>query len=272
MDDVLDIGEVARRTGLSLRALRFYEARGLVAPLRTAGGRRVYGRGELARLTAVTALKRAGFSLSRIAELIGGRTPDLGRVVAARLSAVEAEAAALADTRRALLQVQSRIDRGEPIDVATLCSLIRYGDTIMHDEDWRAVVDQYFTPGEQREFREKMADVPAGFDQAAYSAKWRELGSRIEAALPLDPAGDQAQAFVDEWFALLKPFSQVATPAMWQGTAKMYADMPNWKANPDMGFGHEVWQLIQAATAARRAAGGTVDGPAWMPAGGETRA
>lgn len=267
MEDVLDIGEVARRTGLTLRALRFYEARGLVNPLRTAAGRRVYGAGELARLTAVATLKQAGFSLSRIADLLGGRTPQLGRVIAAQLAAIDAEAAALADARRALLQVQSRIDRGEPIDVATLCSLIRHGDTIMHDEDWKEVVDQYFSLEEQEEFKARMADVPAGFDQAEYSAKWKQLGDRIQAALPLDPASDQAQAFVDEWFALLKPFSQVATPAMWQGTVKMYGDMPNWRGNPDMGFGSEVWQLIQAATQARRAAGGTVDGPAWMTGG-----
>ena len=38
MKDVLDIGAVAAATGLTLRALRFYEARGLVRPLRTAGG------------------------------------------------------------------------------------------------------------------------------------------------------------------------------------------------------------------------------------------
>lgn len=264
MEDVLDIGEVARRTGLTLRALRFYEARGLVRPLRTAGGRRVYGAGELSRLTAVVALKRAGFGLGRIAELLGGRTPDLGRVIAGRIAAVEAEAAALAETRRVLLQVQARIDRGEPVDVATLCSLIRQGDTIMHAEEWKAVVDRYFSPDEQRKFADRMADIPTGFDQADYSARWTSLSHRIRAALPLDPASTQAQAFVDEWFALLKPFSDVATPAMWNGTARMYDDMPAWQARPHMGFGHEVWRLIRAATEARIAAGGTVDGPAWM--------
>ena len=109
-----------------------------------------------------------------------------------------------------------------------------------------------------------MAEVPTEFSQADYSAKWKGLGDRIEAALPLDPASDAAQAFVDEWFALLKPFSNIATPAMWKGTVKMYGDMPNWKSNPDMGFGHEVWTFIQSATKARLDAGGSVDGPAWM--------
>lgn len=38
MENGYDIGEVARATGLTSRVLRFYETRGLVTPLRTAGG------------------------------------------------------------------------------------------------------------------------------------------------------------------------------------------------------------------------------------------
>ena len=65
----LDIREVARRTGLTCRALRFYEARGLLAPLRTYSGRRLYGRGELERIKQILALKRAGLSLAQIPRL-----------------------------------------------------------------------------------------------------------------------------------------------------------------------------------------------------------
>ena len=137
----------------------------------------------------------------------------------------------------------------------------------MQNQDWKTVVDDYFTPEEQADFKAHMADVKNGFNQADYGAKWKELGNRIEAALPMEPMSDRAQAFVDEWFALLKPFSDVATPEMWNGTAKMYSDMPNWKANPDMGFGHQVWSFIQTATTARIAAGGKIDGPAWMTGG-----
>ena len=261
MKNVFDIGEVAHATGLTPRALRFYETRGLVTPLRTAGGRRVYGPGELARLNAAVALKRAGFSLKRIGELLAGRNVDLSRLVAVQLAQIDAQAAALADSRTLLLSVQSRIDRGEQIDVATICSLIRTGETIMNSTDWKPVVEDYFTPEAQERFQ---AAMPDGFDQEAYGAKWRDLGDRIEAALPVDPASIQAQAFVDEWFALLKPFSDVATPEMWNGVASMYDDRPNWKAQPEVGFGHEVWTFIRAATKARLDAGGTVEGPAWI--------
>lgn len=260
MDDIFDIGDVARATGLTQRALRFYEARGLVSPLRTAAGRRVYGRGDLARLNAAVALKRAGFSLQRIGELLAGRDIDLARLVAAQLARIDAHAAALADARALLVSVQSRIDDGEPIDVATICSLIRSGETIMNAAEWKPVLDDYFTPDAQKRFRGTMPD---DFDQETYGSLWRDLGGRIEEAMPLDPASVEAQAFVDEWFALLKPFSDVATPEVWNGVARMYDDRPNWKAQPEMGFGHEVWTFIRAATQARLDAGGAVDGPHW---------
>ena len=261
MENGYDIGDVARATGLTPRALRFYETHGLVTPLRTAGGRRVYGPGELARLNAAVALKRAGFSLKRIGELLAGREVDLGRLVAAQLAQIEVEAAALAASRTLLLSVQSRLDHGEPIDVATICSLIRTGETIMISTDWKPVVDDYFTPEAQERFR---ATTPDGLDQEAYGAKWRELAQRIEAALPLDPLSARAQDLVDEWFALLKPFSDVATPEMWNGVVRMYDDRPNWKAQPDMGFGEDVWTFIRGATKARLDAGGKVDGPSWV--------
>ncbi len=55
---------------------------------------------------------------------------------------------------------------------------------------------------------------------------------------------------------------------MWNGVAQMYADMPKWEGQADPGFSSTVWQFIQSATNARRAAGGTIDGPAWMTGAG----
>lgn len=66
----------------------------------------------------------------------------------------------------------------------------------------------------------------------------------------------------------MKPFTAVATPHMWNGVAQMYADMPKWQNEADPGFSYTVWQFISDAAKARRAAGGTIDGPAWMTGAG----
>ncbi|WP_375392559.1 MerR family transcriptional regulator [uncultured Sphingomonas sp.] len=245
--DTLDIAEVARRTGLTVRALRFYEARGLVAPLRAASGRRFYGAGELARLHAVVALKRAGFSLAEIAAMLRERRPDLGRLVAARLAEVERRAAELAATRTLLGQVQSRLDRGDPIDVATLCSLIQAGDRTMEQENWAAVTDRYLSEGGKRDFA--ASAYPADFDQAAHAAKWADLAARIEAALPLDPTGDRARAFRREWFELLGPFTAIATPAMKQDVGRLYDHVDEWQGEQTPPFSARVWAFIQSVPA-----------------------
>ena len=49
-NELLAIGELAARTGLSVSAIRFYEAKGLVQSLRTAGGQRRFLRSEIRRL------------------------------------------------------------------------------------------------------------------------------------------------------------------------------------------------------------------------------
>jgi DNA-binding transcriptional MerR regulator len=255
MDNVLDIAEVARRTGLTSRALRFYEARGLVKPLRTASGRRLYGPGELERVNQILALKKAGLSLAQIQRL-GARAPvDLARLIEAQLEAIAAQAAELAQARALLLAVKSRIERGEPIDAATFCSLIRQGDTVMEAENWKKVADRYFTPEQQAHWAERMKDVPADFDQDDYNRRWQDLGERIGAALPLDPASPEAQAFLDEWSALLAPFNAVATPEMKAGATQLYSRMGEWQHEQKPPFPAEVWQFVMAASAARKAKG-----------------
>ena len=248
MIESLDIAEVARRTGLSSRALRFYEARGLLSPLRTASGRRHYGPGELGRLHQILTLKRAGLTLAQVHKLLGRQPLDLARLIEAQLAELEERSAAIDRSRRLLLETKSRVERSEPIDVATFCSLIEQGERQMsQQEQWDQVSARYFDASDKAEFAKAMSKVPADFDQEAYAAQWKDLGGRIKAALPLDPAGAEAQAFLAEWKELLAPFNAVATLQMKAGVQRMYEDMDSWQGQADPGFDAEVFQFIQAA-------------------------
>lgn len=251
MVDSLDIAEVARRTGISARALRFYEARGLLTPLRTASGRRHYGPGELGRLHQILALKRAGLTLAQVQRLLARRALDLAALIDAQLTHLAVQADAIARSRQLLLEAKSRIERSEPLDVATFCSLIEQGERQMSRQaQWDALSSRYLNDAERADFAAAGEKVPEGFDQEAYAASWKELGGRIKAALPLEPASAEAQAFVAEWRALLAPFNAVATPAMQAGVQRMYEDMASWQGQADPGFDAEVFQFIQAASRA----------------------
>ena len=65
------IGQVAERTGLSLRTIRFYEENGLVVPTaRSEGGFRLYSDSDVVRLEVIKRMKPLGFSLEEMQELL----------------------------------------------------------------------------------------------------------------------------------------------------------------------------------------------------------
>jgi MerR family redox-sensitive transcriptional activator SoxR len=76
---LLSIGELARRTGLSVSAIRFYEARGLVTAVRTAGNQRRFLRADLRRVSFALIAQQLGLSLGEIAAELAtlpqGRAP-----------------------------------------------------------------------------------------------------------------------------------------------------------------------------------------------------
>ena len=66
----LSIGDLAARTGLAVSAIRFYEEKGLIHPVRNNGNQRRYGRADIRRLSFVMIAQKMGFALSRIQELL----------------------------------------------------------------------------------------------------------------------------------------------------------------------------------------------------------
>jgi MerR family redox-sensitive transcriptional activator SoxR len=85
----LGIGEVAKRSGLAVSALHFYERRGLIRSVRNAGNQRRYARDVLRRLAVIRVAQRVGVPLEAIrrafADLPDERTPT--RAEWARMSA-----------------------------------------------------------------------------------------------------------------------------------------------------------------------------------------
>ncbi|MFI0938147.1 MerR family transcriptional regulator [Streptomyces sp. NPDC021020] len=72
------IGELARRTGVSERSLRYYETQGLLRPERTPGGQRDYGDWAVDRVIRVQTLYAAGLSSKKIAQLLPCMRDDGG--------------------------------------------------------------------------------------------------------------------------------------------------------------------------------------------------
>lgn len=90
--------EAARQLGVSTKALRLYEQRGLLVPGRTAAGWRIYGPAEMARAGEIAALRALGLSLAQVARVLSGDPACLAPALAAHQAALEGEVRRLAAT------------------------------------------------------------------------------------------------------------------------------------------------------------------------------
>jgi MerR family redox-sensitive transcriptional activator SoxR len=104
--NLLTIGELAQRTGLSVSAIRFYEAKGLVAAVRTRGNQRRFLRADIRRLSFALIAQQLGLTLGEIqaelATLPNSRTPnreDWRRISQHMRSKLDERIALLSQTR-----------------------------------------------------------------------------------------------------------------------------------------------------------------------------
>ena len=79
-NDMLTIGELAARTGISVSAIRFYEGKGLIEPMRSSGNQRKFFRSDIRRLSFILIAQQSGLTIGEIgatiARLPHGRTPN----------------------------------------------------------------------------------------------------------------------------------------------------------------------------------------------------
>lgn len=119
-DLFLSPSEAASRLGVSPKALRLYEQRGLIDPLRSAAGWRTYGPAQLEQAERILALRSLGLSLSGIAAALAGDVVALEAALAKHQLRLEAEAGATADAIQRLRELRLDLQQGRPLDPALL--------------------------------------------------------------------------------------------------------------------------------------------------------
>lgn len=108
---MLRSGQVAKRAGVNVETLRYYERRGLIAqPSRSLGGHRSYSEDTVALLRVIKSAQRLGFTLEEVAELLdtgrhGHLTPNLRARALEKIDEIEHKLADLTAIRTSLQQV-----------------------------------------------------------------------------------------------------------------------------------------------------------------------
>jgi len=119
----LNPSEAARRLGVSVKALRLYEQRGLVDPVRTAAGWRAYGPDEMARAAEIAALRALGLSLAQVARVLAGDPQGLEPALAAHQATLEGQARQLAGAVEKVRGLRADLARGQAPAVGDLARL-----------------------------------------------------------------------------------------------------------------------------------------------------
>jgi DNA-binding transcriptional MerR regulator len=172
---VFSIGELARRTGLTTRTIRFYSDEGLLPPAdRTYAGYRLYDAASLARLELLRTLRELGLGLTDAADALAGRS-NVAELARRHVELLDEQIRVLR-LRRAVLRAVAKND-SELDEVRLMKDL-----AAMSDEERKRLIDEFWD--------EVMGglNIHPDFDARMRSAK---------PELPDDPTPDQLQAWIE---------------------------------------------------------------------------
>ncbi|HYN92891.1 MAG TPA: MerR family transcriptional regulator [Pilimelia sp.] len=176
--DRFSIGALARRTGMSVRTIRFWSDAGVVPPTgRSAGGYRLYDAEAVARLDLVRTLRALGLDLATVRRVLD-RQATLGDVARAHARALDAEIRALS-VRRAVLRSVAR--RNSSTEEMTLMHRL----ATLSARERQQIIDDF------------VAETFAGVDPAAPGAGIGLAMRQLPAELPADPTAEQVDAWVE---------------------------------------------------------------------------
>lgn len=185
----LKIGELAKRTGVTVRTLHHYDSIGLLSPsARSDAGYRLYHRADIARLHQIQALRRFGMALADIGTFLANPDARLSAIVDQQIDALTRQIAQ-ADTLRAqLMSLKQQLDQGEEPPLATLLTTLE----LMN------MYDKYFT-------KDELARLPILTSDKARQ-EWETLVAQMkklkDSGVP--PTDQAAQTLSEHWMIMLE--------------------------------------------------------------------
>lgn len=228
----LKVGELATRTGLTVRTLHHYDSIGLLKPsARSDAGYRLYNQSDVGRLHAIQALRQLGLPLADVASMLERGGEDLGDTIARQIRALGHEIAQATELRARLQLLQERLATGGEPDMSDWLSTLSLMTTY----------SKYFSAAEIKRILE---------NRKTQSTTWELLIAEIRQAMQqqLAPDTKAVQSLALRWMNL--------TLAMMDDNfnlidrwGQMYSTEPTGQFKH--GPGPEVIHYINAAIALR---------------------
>lgn len=200
--EALKVGELAKRTGLTVRTLHHYDEIGLLRPsLHTESGHRLYTAGDVARMQQVLSLRQLGFSLEEIQGCLD--RPGFSPLEVIRLHV-------------ARLREQIELQKGLCERLEGLAAHFQEAGEVPAEAFLRTIevmtmIENYYTPEQLETLRKRREEAgAAGVDIAKQGqADWAALFDELRAAMEqgVDPADRKVQALEKRRQALVNAFT-----------------------------------------------------------------
>jgi DNA-binding transcriptional MerR regulator len=232
------VGELAKRTGVSVRALHHYDEIGLLSPShRSEAGYRLYAEVDVARLQQIRSLRALGFSLEEVRDFLKRPevTPD--RVLQLHIAHLKEQIAAQQSLCDRLEQVARRWRSDENVPTEEFLQIIEVTN----------MIGKYYTPEQMEQMKQRREML--GEDHIhQVEAEWPELMAKVQAEMDkgTDPADERVQALARRWKELVEEFTggdpgiAKSVGRMWQEETTIHG-MDTGNMRKLMGYVQRAW-------------------------------
>lgn len=233
---MLTVKNISEACGVSIRAVRHYDALGLLKPVKvTEAGYRLYDETSVARLQSILFFRELGFQLREIKAILDDPATDYAAVLEDRLRFLEKQ---LENTRRLIGIVRGISENG----VKEVEKMVEYGreSERLRDE----AREKWSGTAAYAQFKARRA---AGKDMKAAGEELMAMFARMGKIKHLDPSSPEAQRAVDAVRGFINDNFYDCTPEIFASLGKMYIADDRFKANIDAAGGEGTADFVSRA-------------------------
>ncbi len=212
----LKVGELAKKSGLTVRTLHHYDAIGLLTPsARADNGYRLYNRDDIARLHRIQALRGFGLTLADIGAYLTQPDKPLSDIIARQISMLDAQIDKAARLRGRLQELHGTLMGGKEPELADWLKTL----------ELMTMFDRYFS-------QEELDRLPMYRNTQTPSVEWTALASEASALMDagVSPADERPRALADRWMTLLARDTN-NDPRMLAKLNRMHDNEPSMQAS-----------------------------------------
>lgn len=211
------VGELAKRTGLTIRTLHHYDEIALLQPSqRTPAGYRLYTEDDVVRLQRIVSLRALGLGLEQVRAALEQPEMSLAHVLELHVRALRRD---IASQQRICMRLEQVLEQARQHGHVS-------ADELITTIEWVTMYEKYYTPDQLDALAQRAEQVGAARMEAVQQ-EWQELFAAVQAEMDrgTDPTAPEVRRLAAKWQALIAEFTG-GDPGIRASLERMYREEP----------------------------------------------